>query len=551
MKTNKSFPNFLTTAVLGMALLAISSAASAQTVIVEGNTVVRIENLPVPEDVGNEFTYYDVDFRFERASDVYGDLDGADPFDFNNEDAIVALEIVTDTLNGENSIPESAGVPGQDRFFIAAEFDDGVIAAPGGQFFAQLWDQCEDNCPAGVALILATEVVTWADFSPADDEPPPPPTGGAVGEITAVPDVTGDGANEVALSREGSVQVEVRNGSNGSLRANTTWLDDPYTPVSIISMPDINGNSQAEIAALGFDSQQDKITVRVADGATNAGIRKFDYGSGGFDPIDLATVSDVSGNGAADVAVLGVRRSDDRIFVQTRDVLTGKNALSRNILFLDSGFTPLGLAVLPDVLPSSSEELVVFATRNSDGRGVVEIREADGTSGFTRIWFLDTTFTPKAIAIGDDADNNGIPEIAMLAERTSDQRIVIERRNATGAPATTRHWYFSEGWAVIDFTAVADTDDADNLPEYAVLAVRDDGKPAVEIRNAGEPKATFRRFFIDESFTALQVEDFGDTNGNGSTNIGVLGTRDSDDRPKLELRDVRGDANTTTIWFAP
>jgi hypothetical protein len=348
------------------------------------------------------------------------------------------------------------------------------------------------------------------------------------------------------------VQVEVHNGSDGSLLANTTWLDDPYTPVSIISMPDINGNGQAEIAALGFDEQQDKITVRVADGATNAGIRKFDYGSGGFNPIDLAAVSDVSGNGAADVTVLGVRRSDGRIFAQTRDMLTGQNVLSVNIQFLDGGFTPLALAVLPNVLPSSSsDELGVFATRNSDGRGVVEIREADGTSGFTRIWFLDTTFTPKAIAIGDDADNNGIPEIAMLAARTSDQRIVIERRNATGAPATTRHWYFSEGWAVIDFTAVADTDDADNLPEYAVLAVRSDGKPAVEIRNAGDPKATFRRFFMDDSFTALQVEDFGDTNGNGSTNIGVLGTRDSDDRPKLELRDVRGDANTTTIWFAP
>jgi hypothetical protein len=353
----------------------------------------------------------------------------------------------------------------------------------------------------------------------------------------------------MALTREGSMQVEVRNGSNGSLRANTTWLDDPYTPVSIISMPDINGNSQAEIAALGFDEQQDKITVRVADGATNAGIRNVDYGSGGFDPIDLATVSDVSGNGAADVAVLGVRRSDDRIIVQTRDVLTGQNALGVNIQFLDGGFTPLALAVLPNVLPSSSDELVVFATRNSDGRGLVEIREADGTPGFTRIWFLDTSFTPKAIAIGDDADNNGIPEIAMLAERISDQRIVIERRNATGAPATTRDWYFSEGWQVVDFTAVADTNDADNLPEYAVLAVRNDGKPAVEIRNAGDPKATFRRFFMDESFTALQVEDFGDTNGNGSTNIGVLGSRLSDDRPKLELRDVRGDSNTTSIWF--
>jgi PKD repeat protein len=442
-------------------------------------------------------------------------------------------------------------------------FDGTGSSDPDGTFVSYAWDFGDGATGAGATLdhtynSVGAYIVTL-EVTDGDDTKASRFALAFIGapnaEVTPVADVTGDGVNEAALASEGSVDVEVRDGSNGAQRSDTKWHDDPFRPAGIISMPDINGNGQAEIGALGVDEDTDTIKLRVADGATNQGIRNFAYFVAGHDAIDLAAVSDVSGNGAADVAVLASRRIDDRIIVKIADVLTGENALAGmggRLVFLDAGFTPLGLAVLPNVLPSSSsDELVVFATRNSDGRGLVEIREADGTPGFTRIWFLDTSFTPKAIAIGDDADNNGIPEIAMLAERTADQRIVIERRNASGAPTTTRHWYFSEGWQVIDFTAVADTNDADNLPEYAVLAVRSDGKPAVEIRNAGDPKATFRRFFMDESFTALQVEDFGDTNGNGSTNIGVLGTRDSDDRPKLELRDVRGDSNTTTIWFAP
>jgi hypothetical protein len=43
----------------------------------------------------------------------------------------------------------------------------------------------------------------------------------------------------------------------------------------------------------------------------------------------------------------------------------------------------------------------------------------------------------------------------------------------------------------------------------------------------------------------------GDTNGNGGTNLGVLGLRNSDDLPKMETRDARGNSNTKNIWFSP
>jgi hypothetical protein len=365
--------------------------------------------------------------------------------------------------------------------------------------------------------------------------------------VIPVPDTTNDQVAEAALSRAGSVQVEVRNGSTGAQLSKSTYHSDPFTPAGIITIPDVSGNNLPEIGALGVDDTG-MIKLRVADAVTNIGIRNMTYYSSGHDPVDLAAVTDVSGNALADVAVLVQRQSDNRTLVKIKDAASGVTA--GTIEFLDAGFTPLGLAVLPDIDNSGSDELVVFATRNSDGRGLVEIREADGSGGSSRLWYLTASFTPLGIAVGDDADNNGVLEIAMLAERNSDQRILVERRNASGPPQTTRHWFFSAGWQAVHFTALSDTNN-DALPEYAVLALRNDGRPAVEIRNAGNPKATFRRFFMDAGFDVLQVVDFGDTNGNSVINLGVLGTRQSDGRIKLEFRDARGSANTKKIWFSP
>jgi hypothetical protein len=365
---------------------------------------------------------------------------------------------------------------------------------------------------------------------------------------TVIGDLNNNGGNEYALLRAGSVEVAIRDGKTGWLIRKSVYHGTGFEPAAIISIPDLNGNNLAEIGALGV-TDDGNIKLRVAEAKTNVQIGKYSFYTSGHEFVDLQPVADISGNALADVALLVTRTSDEAILVQVRDAVTGSKA-DTDIAFLNAGFTAKGLVVLPDLDGNGVEELGVFATRNADGRGLVEIREADGSGGFNRIWYLDTAFTPLSVVVGDDTDNNGIEELAMLAVRNNDGRIVVERRNVAGPPATTRHWYFSAGWQVVDFTAVSDTN-ADNLPEYAVLAIRNDGKPAVEIRNAGNPKATFRRFFMDENFTALQVVDMGDTNGNGGTNLGVLGLRNSDDRPKLETRDARGNSNTKNIWFAP
>jgi hypothetical protein len=358
-------------------------------------------------------------------------------------------------------------------------------------------------------------------------------------EALVIPDVTGDSINEVAIVRGGAVNVAVANVTTGQTILNSIYFDDPFEPAGIAAIPDVDGNNVTEIAAVGVDDTG-MIKVRIADGLTGTGIRNSVYFDEGYQAVDLAAVSDLSGNAAAEVAVLAIRQSDSRIFVKMRDSLTGQNAIGKKIAFLSPDFTPLELVVLPDINNSGSDELVVFGTQNIDGRGLVEVREADGSPGRDRRWYLSSDFTPKAIAIGDDFDSNGIPEIAMLAERNSDGRIVVERRNASGEPATTRRWFFihfphPQNMRAVDFEAIADTNN-DGLPEYAVLAMNSDGWSRVEISNVGVPTAKSHQTYLDPLYGASQLLDFGDTDVNGISNLGVLSV--TPDSVQIELRDA-------------
>jgi hypothetical protein len=146
-----------------------TNAAQAAEVILQGNNVIRIENLEVFDDQGGPMLY-DVDFLFDTGLNVYGaNLE----FDFHQEEqAFNALEQVMDALNANNPTPVGAGPNGTDQFFIGVEQDDGFIAAVGGENFAGLWDQCDRDCVVGTAVLAQSRAFTYADFKEAGSNPP-------------------------------------------------------------------------------------------------------------------------------------------------------------------------------------------------------------------------------------------------------------------------------------------------------------------------------------------------------------------------------------------
>jgi len=211
--------------------LCMTTAAQATEVILQGNNVIRIENLVVFQDQGGNTTY-DVHFVYAAATSVYGS--GLN-FDFNNEEsALNALEQVMDALNANNPTPVGAGPNGTDQFFIGAEEDDGFIAVVGGENFLGIWDNCDIQCAAGVALIAQDKLSTYADFRPAGSNPPP--SDGPVNLSGDVQDNSGTPLCAMVLA-SGEFQFSC----------------DPNGPFSLTGLPrEVDGTVKRQVYVDGF-----------------------------------------------------------------------------------------------------------------------------------------------------------------------------------------------------------------------------------------------------------------------------------------------------------
>lgn len=150
--------------VAAMALLLGVGVVQAQApdVILDGNSVIRIEDLRVFDEQSELIAIYDVDFKFDTALGVYGP--GLD-FDFTNEtDALTALEAVLEALNVADPMPVQVGpsANSDDQFFIGATTEDTSVRAVGSEYVdfagAGAWD-------VFVAVLPPDARFVYADFT--------------------------------------------------------------------------------------------------------------------------------------------------------------------------------------------------------------------------------------------------------------------------------------------------------------------------------------------------------------------------------------------------
>jgi hypothetical protein len=316
----------------------------------------------------------------------------------------------------------------------------------------------------------------------------------------------------------------------------------------IVALPDINANGNSDLAVIRTGS----IIVEIRDGQAGALLNTMFFLSNDFTPVDGAALSDADGNGVSEFAVLAVRNSDGRMVVEIRNV---SGAAAPRQIWFAADHTPVTLAVIEaDADGNTVPEIAVLSSRDSDGRGVVEVKNAFGATNPNAIWVgpgLAAT-DPGDYALSDleivpDADNNGVPEVAVLMTRISDSRIVVDIQNAAGATDPHAVWFMA-GNTAIDLAIVPDKD-ANNVPELAVLSTRDsDARNVVEIKNAAGPTLTSAVWFAAGN-SAKQVKAVMDTDNNGIPEIAVGSIRDGDNRTLIEVKNVTGATNTQSLWY--
>ena len=193
-------------------------------------------------------------------------------------------------------------------------------------------------------------------------------------------------------------------------------------------------------------------------------------------------------------------------------------------------------------------EIVILPTRDSDGRIVAEIKNAPGATLPNAVWFAPGHTAIDLTVVGDK-DSNGIPEVAVLSSRNSDGRVVVEIKNAAGPTAPSAVW-FAPGHTALSVRPVNDAD-SNGVPEVAVLSSRNsDGRVLVEVKNtfgATNP----RSIWYSAGFTAKGLVMLDDADGNGTEEAAVLLIRDGDRRILLQGRNAAGAPTPINYWYSP
>ena len=317
----------------------------------------------------------------------------------------------------------------------------------------------------------------------------------------------------------------------------------------VIALPDVNLNGNTDLAVIRTGS----VVAEIRDGQAGALLNTLYFFGAGFTPVTGAALSDADGNGVSELAVLATRDSDSRMVVEIRNVSGA--AAPRQIWFL-ANHSPVDMAVIEaDADGNTIPELAVLSARDSDGRNAVEIKNAFGATNPNTVWpgpgLLASdpgAYTASDIEVLPDADSNGVPEVAVLLTRDSDSRIVVDIKNAAGAINPHAVWFMA-GNTAIDLAVVPDKD-ANSIPEVAVLSSRNsDSRNVVEIKNAAGATSPSTVWFA-AGHTASQVESVNDADANSTSEVAVLSTRDSDSRTLVEVKNVTGATNTNSIWYS-
>jgi hypothetical protein len=261
--------------------------------------------------------------------------------------------------------------------------------------------------------------------------------------------------------------------------------------------------------------------------------------------VALAVVdSDADGNGVPELAVLSIGNRDGRGNVEVKNAY---GPTQPTTLWIGAGLTPTDIDVVPDADANGVPEIAVLASRDSDHRVVVEVKNAAGATNSNSVWFM-AGHTAIDLAVVPDANGNGVPDVAVLSSRDADGRLVVEVKNAAGPTNPAAVWFAARQDGVA-LKPLPDTD-GNSVPELAVLSTRlSDGRVLVEVKNGAGPTNP-RSLWYPAGYIALDLAVFPDLDANGAEEAGVLMRRDSDGRMVVETRNTSGPQLPRDYWFS-
>jgi hypothetical protein len=356
-----------------------------------------------------------------------------------------------------------------------------------------------------------------------------------------VPDLNSNGETEIASVRSlpnGIIRAEVRDAASGSQLRLMNFLNAGFAARDAVVLPDQDGDGVPELALLAIEKSTGRGVIEIRNLLEPQARRRILL-SPGYTRLRLAMVPDADADGADELAILSIAQSDGRTWVEMRNAI-GIPATRR--VNYGQWASTLDFAVLEDGDGDGAREIAVLGLRPSDSRGQVQTRNVIGAPA-SRTVLVSAALDVRQLLALDDADQNGIPDVGVLTIRHSDGRIVSELFNVRESE-NRGSVVFSNHLNLETAARLGDTD-GNGVVDMGVLVQRFDGRLRLEMANASGPPELRRLLYSDAYESGRSLTAGADVDGNGIADGAVLMSRRSDGRLLIQQRNLVTEGSLT------
>jgi hypothetical protein len=225
-------------------------------------------------------------------------------------------------------------------------------------------------------------------------------------------DVNGDNVAEVAtfgrIKRNNKIQVKLANGANPSNKLGAYNFPDKWSDIQWLKLDDTNNDGVEDWALFGTNRQDNRPQLIVKDGTTTKGAIRIFAWSGDLSSPQFFTIPDMNSDGVNEVAVGGLR-SNGRYQFQVKDGADRNLSLANHNIKLD--LTEVSFHVLGDLTADGIVE-IGFLGKDVNDNYILQVQDGTGTKGSVISFNLGALWTAKpSLLILDDINNDGLKEM--------------------------------------------------------------------------------------------------------------------------------------------
>lgn len=151
------------------------------------------------------------------------------------------------------------------------------------------------------------------------------------------------------------------------------WSSNTYNYIDSSTLPDINNNGFAEIAALYIIPKTSQHMVIIKDSNTKKILSKLTFSKNHIHPHGMVVVNDINGNNIPEIGVLSTESGWPT--VQIKDALNNKKTL-RTIKFLSRGYRAQSISANLDLNGNGASEITVLGLHKQTGKAVTQTRDS-------------------------------------------------------------------------------------------------------------------------------------------------------------------------------